>query len=41
MLTSQELQLTEDDLEEVEYIKQKINDIVEGKEHLPILYENV
>ena len=33
MLTSQEIQLTEDDLEEVEYIKQKISDIVEGKEH--------
>lgn len=36
-----ELVMTEDDMEEVAYLKKKISNIVEGKEHVPVKYENV
>jgi len=36
VMPSDEYELTEDDLEEVEYLKQKITDIVERKEQPPI-----
>ena len=35
-----ELEMTEEDREEVEFLKQKITDIVKGKEQPPVKYEN-
>jgi hypothetical protein len=36
VLPGDEFEMTEEDLEEVEYLKQKITNIVQGKEQPPI-----